>query len=523
MNNKIKTKIFAFEGIDGSGKTVVSSKVVQYLQDKGLKVLVADFPNYQSVFGKMIGKLLSGNDKETALTTSPEIMATLYAMDRFFYFKDLNINDYDVVIMNRSTYSNIAFQTGRCEQDERKSFIDWVLDLEFNTLKIPEIDKVFYLQISEEMSRKNVAKKSKEMRTYTENTHDVYENATNILADSKYVYDYISDTFDNFYTINCLENNEMKSVENIVNQVITQIEKDLQIIEIEENKLACISDIHGNFEPLNQLINKISDSFKFMFLGDYIDRGSNSVKVLQTVKKMVDDGKAYAIKGNHEVMLLDYLDIHYPLGDVELDRMFVRISKNLIEDVCNLKAEDMDILHDFVQSIYYPQKNVNYKKTREILDKFVEILNTEYAGELKFIRNLPLAIKNKDYLFVHAGVPKEVSKLNELSKIDMEELYWIRVDYITNPNLKIKDIDYIVTGHTPYCSVLDTVNGKYDYKTISIEEKSGYTAIADNRLIIDGGAGWNKFLTMLTVDFDTLEKFIYTYSIQENKMFAEKL
>lgn len=521
-----KTKIFAFEGIDGSGKTVVSSKVVEYLKNKGLNVLVADFPNYDSVFGKLIGNLLSGEGEETALTTQPKVMASLYAMDRFLFFKNIDINEYDVVIMNRSTFSNVAFQTSRVAEDERENFIEWLIGLEFKNLEIPEIDKVFYLQVSEEMSKKNVAKKNKDMRSYTENTHDVYENNKNLLNSAKKVYDFAGNKFKNFSTVVCEENSEMKDINIILDTVLNQIETEMNIVHIEENNIACISDIHGHFEQLNKLVNKVAYANKFVFLGDYIDRGKDSIKVIQLVKNLVENNKAYAIKGNHEVMLIDYLENHYLKNAEDLDRMFIRISKSLIKEVCELDQKGVNALTDF-EKRHYDIDEVSIlfhrNQARKILDDFVEKCMTIYKKEIDFIKNLPLAIKNKNHLYVHAGVPQDLTSFNELSKINLEDLYWIRLGYLENTDIKVEGIDLIVTGHTPYSSVLPAIFEVHTDIKANIEVNEGYTLIDDNKIVIDGGAGWGKFLTMFTTDFEKNEKFIYAYDIRNDKLMIDKL
>lgn len=71
-----------------------------------------------------------------------------------------------------------------------------------------------------------------------------------------------------------------------------------------------IGDIHGHAYALVALLNKLGyrqekgayrhPERKVIFVGDYIDRGPNSLEVLQMVKAMVDDGQAIALMGNHE-------------------------------------------------------------------------------------------------------------------------------------------------------------------------------------------------------------------------------
>ena len=67
-------KIIAFEGIDGSGKTVQFNMLSDYLTDAGYKVARLDFPDYDSFFGKIIGKFLAGENYVDANTVDPMSM-----------------------------------------------------------------------------------------------------------------------------------------------------------------------------------------------------------------------------------------------------------------------------------------------------------------------------------------------------------------------------------------------------------------------------------------------------------------
>lgn len=71
-----------------------------------------------------------------------------------------------------------------------------------------------------------------------------------------------------------------------------------------------IGDIHGCFDELVQLIQKIAEhagieeSYKIIFVGDYIDRGPKSRQVVALVRKLERIGHA-ALMGNHEDMFVN--------------------------------------------------------------------------------------------------------------------------------------------------------------------------------------------------------------------------
>lgn len=79
--------------------------------------------------------------------------------------------------------------------------------------------------------------------------------------------------------------------------------------------LAVIGDLHGRVDLLEQMVEKIAEEagtkYALIFLGDYIDRGENSAKVLTILQALQDSlwpSDVICLKGNHEVMMLEFLD-----------------------------------------------------------------------------------------------------------------------------------------------------------------------------------------------------------------------
>lgn len=71
-----------------------------------------------------------------------------------------------------------------------------------------------------------------------------------------------------------------------------------------------IGDIHGHAEALKALLHSMDyreskgawrhPERQAVFVGDFIDRGPEQVEAVEVVRRMVDDGCAQAIMGNHE-------------------------------------------------------------------------------------------------------------------------------------------------------------------------------------------------------------------------------
>jgi diadenosine tetraphosphatase ApaH/serine/threonine PP2A family protein phosphatase len=82
------------------------------------------------------------------------------------------------------------------------------------------------------------------------------------------------------------------------------------LLELSEvNNLVVVSDVHGDYECFSQILNEINYASylsdprnKLVFLGDYVDRGSNSVAVLYSVCQLKAEhpDSVIPMRGNHE-------------------------------------------------------------------------------------------------------------------------------------------------------------------------------------------------------------------------------
>ena len=79
--------------------------------------------------------------------------------------------------------------------------------------------------------------------------------------------------------------------------------------------VAVVGDIHGRLDLLDLLLDKLANQAsgaKLVFVGDYVDRGPDVRAVIDRLRALGDD--AVCLKGNHEAMLLEFLDDPIELG-----------------------------------------------------------------------------------------------------------------------------------------------------------------------------------------------------------------
>jgi len=87
--------------------------------------------------------------------------------------------------------------------------------------------------------------------------------------------------------------------------------------------LYAVGDMHGEVEKLDALLGKLSLEARdrLVFLGDYVDRGSDSRGVIDRLIALRESHDCVFLLGNHESMFLDFLgwrDPSYFGGDAFL-------------------------------------------------------------------------------------------------------------------------------------------------------------------------------------------------------------
>ena len=158
------------------------------------------------------------------------------------------------------------------------------------------------------------------------------------------------------------------------------------------SRVLVIGDIHGMYEKLIMLMEKIQfdpEEDLLVFLGDYIDRGPDSVRCLQYVYDFqhAHPDSVVCLLGNHEVMMSSYL----------------------------------------------MQKRSSYNTFELDKDKREELV--EWAT------NLPIRFQYQEFFFCHAGVDPDVP-LPAQTEFDM---LWRRQQWWE----QYRGEETIVVGHTP--------------------------------------------------------------------------
>lgn len=167
--------IVAIEGIDGSGKQTQTALVGEALCALGHSAATLSFPRYgKTHFAGLIGDYLNARLGDPA-TISPKLIGLLYAGDRLESRDEIQdlIATHEVLVLDRYTASNLAYQGAKATGASREELFDWVDQVEHGVYRLPRADLNIFLDVPVEMAMGLV--RQKRGRTYTNRELDVHE------------------------------------------------------------------------------------------------------------------------------------------------------------------------------------------------------------------------------------------------------------------------------------------------------------------------------------------------------------
>ncbi|MCX7173331.1 MAG: metallophosphoesterase [Proteobacteria bacterium] len=219
-----------------------------------------------------------------------------------------------------------------------------------------------------------------------------------------------------------------------------------------------VGDIHGRRDLLELITAQIvADAAQrtarrriLVFLGDYLDRGADSRRVIEMMLDPPPEGfERVTLKGNHEDLLLRYL-----AGELDAGQHWFNF-------------DGQDTLADYGVEIPDPQArdDANMSLLRQRLEVALP------QSHLDFFRSLQISYQAGGYYFVHGGVRPGVP----LDQQGAHDCMWIRGSFL---NSQAEHGAVVVHGH----SICEQPELKH------------------NRIGIDTGAYDSGVLTCLVLD-----------------------
>jgi diadenosine tetraphosphatase ApaH/serine/threonine PP2A family protein phosphatase len=160
-------------------------------------------------------------------------------------------------------------------------------------------------------------------------------------------------------------------------QVLKAAEKVLlsepQVLTLKE-PVVIVGDLHGDLEAALKITGRYLDSYKLVFLGDYVDRGNFSLETASYLLalKLMHSERVFLLRGNHESILVNQS-----------------------------------------YGFYYELVKKMGRKAFELLVRFNETMSA-----------LPFAALLKPYrlLLTHGGIPTSLPSLKEIARLPKKDL-----------------------------------------------------------------------------------------------------
>lgn len=190
-----------------------------------------------------------------------------------------------------------------------------------------------------------------------------------------------------------------------------------------------VGDIHGCGEQLQRLLEKIDKDHvacgpaerRIVFVGDYIDRGDESAAILEFLHALsIEEPELLTcLTGNHEAMLLDFLDD--PLGKA---RKWLRYG-------------GMQTLASYGVPV---PGSPDHLGAAELIDVAAALRSAMGGALVTWLKELPLTWRSGNLWVVHAGADPSAP----MEAQERRTLLWGHDDFFETPR---QDGQWVAVGH----------------------------------------------------------------------------
>ncbi len=213
----------------------------------------------------------------------------------------------------------------------------------------------------------------------------------------------------------------------------------------EKGRIFAVGDIHGFHDRLIVLMERLSldqETDTLVFLGDYINRGPDSRKVIETLIELrAQCARTVFLMGNHEEMLLEY-------GiDGDIDRLRLLHNMGVEATLSSYGAT----IHDLQRLAFLP------------------------ADHLEFLNALCMSWSSGPYLFVHADACPLSTGQEESRKVHTRTAEQLLASRRLAGEAPTGSDQLVIFGHTAFSTPL----------------------VRPDRIGIDTGAVYGNMLTAL--------------------------
>lgn len=225
---------FVIDGIDGSGKNTTATLLEEKLKKEGYVASKISFPQYGSKSAGPVELYLE--EKIAPVSSFDAYAASLFcAVDRAFARFEIEKKLAEgIVIANRYVSSNAGHQGSKIENtQERKTFLLWLYDIEYNKLRIPKPTKTILLLLPLEIA----VKRKQAQRTEQHVKLDGLERDIEHLRQSAETYRWLAETYpEDFTVVETVRETKELTPEEVLEEVWQEVKNMIRLSYVREHR-----------------------------------------------------------------------------------------------------------------------------------------------------------------------------------------------------------------------------------------------------------------------------------------------
>jgi len=198
----------------------------------------------------------------------------------------------------------------------------------------------------------------------------------------------------------------------------------------DRRRVLMLSDPHGHADGLRAILKKagFSPDDVLILLGDYLEKGSQSLETLRLVMALCRTHTVYPLMGNVDLWRLEFLESDDP-GILE------EFKRNSLKKAASPWGSSL--LTEMCRELGTPL----FEGTD--MAALMPRIRRHFAPEIDFLRSLPTILETQRFIFVHGGVPHE-----DLAALEGTDAYpLLKFDDFYAAGLSFRK--YVVVGHWP--------------------------------------------------------------------------
>ena len=218
--------LIAIDGVVASGKQTQTQLLKERLIEHGKDIKAVSFPAYDNPSSTLVKMYLDGDFGEKPSDVNAYATSTFFAADRFATYRTDWGKDYNsgtIILADRYVSSNLIHQASKIDNSaEKDKFLTWLDDLEHNIYGLPRPDVTIFLDMPPEYGA--MLMKDRANKSNGTDKKDIHESDFSYLETSYNNAVYVAERF-NWKRVSCVKDGEIRSVEDIHNDIYSIIKE----------------------------------------------------------------------------------------------------------------------------------------------------------------------------------------------------------------------------------------------------------------------------------------------------------